>query len=97
MSNNQTPRLAKLAIAPVDARTEPGGRLVFAVAAFDQQGRPMPGANVAWSATGGRVNGAGAYVAGSDPGSFSVTAAAEGVERDRGGTDRGEGRATPTA
>jgi len=77
--DNQTPRLAKLAIAPADARLEPGGRLVFSVMAYDQQGKPMPGVSVAWSATGGQIDGTGTYNAGAEPGGFSVTAAADGI------------------
>jgi hypothetical protein len=46
---------------------------------LDQHGRDIDAGQVAWTATGGAVDGDGVFQAGPDEGSFLLTATARGV------------------
>lgn len=76
----EPPRLTTLAIQPEYVQVKPGMQVGFQVKGADQHGRPIPVAGAAWSATGGAVDGAGRFAAGTEEGEFLVKVAAAGVE-----------------
>lgn len=73
----EPPELARIDVAPAQAEMQVGEERVFAAEGFDQGGYPLAFAPV-WTASGGRVDGAGMYVA-TGPGSFEVWAGADGA------------------
>ncbi|MFO0881272.1 MAG: DUF499 domain-containing protein [Gemmataceae bacterium] len=80
----EPPRLATIVVSPSQATVEPGKKHTFTAKGLDQYGRDIDAGPVAWSATGGAVDGAGVFQAGTDEGSFVVTATAGSV---RGSAD----------
>ncbi|MEW6726648.1 MAG: DUF499 domain-containing protein [Bacillota bacterium] len=82
----EPPRLARMEIRPGRVRLKPGERISFAVACFDQHDQSYPCPPVTWSATGGRIDKKGLYVAETTIGSYYVQAKVDehtaGVEVD---------------
>ena len=78
----EPPRLAKLVILPAHAEVTPGKHTTFLLQSVDQFGRNMPinPGDVVWAATGGTIAGNGVFTAGTDEGTFVITANARGVE-----------------
>ena len=80
----EPPRVAALAIRPAAIQVKPGETVAFTAEAADQYGQPFPVADVEWTASGGSVDRAGRFVAGTDGGYFTVHAVAgarRGVRR----------------
>ena len=73
----EPPELTRIDVAPAQADLQVGETRSFAAEGFDQGGYPLAFAPV-WTASGGRVDGAGTYVA-TGPGSFEVWAGAAGA------------------
>ncbi len=73
----EPPELTRIEVAPAQADLQVGETRVFAAEGFDQGGYPLAFAPV-WTASGGRVEGDGTYVA-MAPGSFEVWAGADGA------------------
>lgn len=83
------PQLARIDVAPAQAEMQVGETRSFTAEGFDQGGYPLAFDPV-WAASGGRVDGAGTYVA-TAPGSFEVWAGADGA------TARGTGTVSASA
>ncbi|MDF0589675.1 DUF499 domain-containing protein [Methanotrichaceae archaeon Mx] len=66
--------LQRVVITPQDVTVSPGSKQAFSVRGFDQNGQEVSLSNVIWEATGGVIAGDGFFEAGTDEGSFSVTA-----------------------
>ena len=73
----ESPALARIDVAPAQAELQVGEARSFAAEGFDQGGYPLAFVPV-WTASGGKVDGAGTYVAAA-PGSFEVWAGADGA------------------
>jgi len=58
---------------------EPGKKQTFMAKGLDQHGRDIDAGQVAWAATGGKIDREGVFQAGQDEGSFLVRATVEGV------------------
>ena len=67
-------KLQRVVITPQDVTVSPGSKQAFSVKGLDQNGQEVSLSNVIWEATGGVIGGDGVFEAGSDEGSFSVTA-----------------------
>lgn len=76
----EPPRLARLKLSPEFVTIKVGEKATFAVSGVDQYGQPFAAGPAAWSATGGAIGAPGEYTAGAEPGAYSVTAKADGVE-----------------
>ncbi|HZU98083.1 MAG TPA: Ig-like domain-containing protein, partial [Planctomycetota bacterium] len=73
-----TPVLTTIAVTPNPASVATGGTQTFTAQGKDQNGNNMS-ATFTWSATGGTITQAGVYTAGSQTGSFTVTATSGSV------------------
>ncbi|MDB5352680.1 MAG: hypothetical protein JWN86_3927 [Planctomycetota bacterium] len=62
----EPPRPARIEIRPSSATVKPGESMTFGATCLDQHGRPLADANLSWSATGGRIDGRGVFVADSE-------------------------------
>jgi len=67
-------RVVAIAVIPPVVSVGPGETQAFTAGDVTAGGDTVPGAVVEWHATGGTITSAGVYTAGSDPGTFSVTA-----------------------
>jgi hypothetical protein len=75
ISINVAQRLTSLQVTPGSLSIETGATQQFSAQQLDQFGRAMSTQTApAWSATGGIINSTGLYTAGTNPGSFVVTA-----------------------
>ena len=72
----EPPELTRIDVAPAQAEMQVGETRSFTAEGFDQGGYPLAFAPV-WTASGGRVDGGGTYVA-TAPGAFEVWAGADG-------------------
>ncbi|MCG8369130.1 MAG: LamG domain-containing protein, partial [Proteobacteria bacterium] len=70
--------LSAIAVSPATVTLAEGATQPFSASGIDQYGEPYP-TSIAWSATGGSIDQAGTYTAGTAPGSFTVTAAGAAV------------------
>ena len=70
------PVLASLVLSPPAVQIQPGKKQAFVVSGLDQYGAVIATGDIAWSASGGTVDGAGVFTAGEDEGNFVVTASA---------------------
>ncbi|MGA7933892.1 MAG: hypothetical protein WCA35_10125, partial [Kovacikia sp.] len=70
----EPPRLATLTLIPQQVQIQPGVKQTFTVQGRDQYGSEIATGPVQWSATGSTIDQNGVLTAGSDPGSFVVTA-----------------------
>jgi hypothetical protein len=71
----EPPRLAGLSISHAEVTIEPGKKHTFTAHGLDQHGRDFDVENIAWTATGGKIDAEGVFQAGRDEGNFIVTAA----------------------
>lgn len=74
-----TPRggsLVAVAVTPPAVSVAPGESQTFTASGVTNGGDTIPGAPVVWSATGGTITPDGVFTAGTEAGTFSVTAAA---------------------
>ena len=71
-------RVVAIAVMPPVVSVGPGGTQEFTAGDVTAGGDTVPGAVVEWHATGGTITSAGVYTAGSDSGTFSVTATSAG-------------------
>lgn len=76
----EPPKPHRIEIKPATIRVKPGEKLSLAVRCFDQHGRDYPCPSVTWSASGGKVDAKGLYVAEATPGYYTVTVTATGLE-----------------
>jgi len=76
----EPPKLSRVDIKPAQTRVKPGDKLAFGVQCFDQHGRGYPCPSAAWSASGGRIDQKGLYVAESTLGYYTVTAGVGNLE-----------------
>jgi hypothetical protein len=74
----EPPKLVQLVVSPSMVQLKPGIKQTFAVKGLDQFGRDMDVVGSKWSATGGQIDKDGVFTAGTDEGSFLVTAEAQG-------------------
>ncbi len=92
----EPPRLLRLTIQPDRATVGFGAKVAFAAQGADQYGAKIAVPNLIWTAVGGAIEAStGMFTAGSAPGEFSVTAAAEGVEATAPVSVQKEGRDQP--
>jgi hypothetical protein len=70
----EPPKLTRLEVKPTNTKVKPGDKLSFGVQCFDQHGRDYPCPSVTWSASGGKVDQKGLYVAEATPGYYTITA-----------------------
>ena len=68
------PAVTSVAVTPADVSLASGGAQLFSASGTDQYGASIP-VNITWSETGGTIDQAGNYTAGTTPGAFTVTAA----------------------
>jgi len=68
------PELTRLEISPKSVVTEPGKKQAYKCRGLDQHGRDIEYNSVNWTATGGTIGKDGVFSAGSDEGSFIITA-----------------------
>jgi DNA-directed RNA polymerase subunit K/omega len=68
------PVLKRLEISPKGVKLEPGESQIFKIIGFDQHGDEIEIRKVAWSATGGKINSNGTFIASSETGYFTVAA-----------------------
>lgn len=68
----EPPRLTQLTLSPPQARVEPGKRVTFQVKGLDQFGRTMAADEITWSATGGKIDANGVFLAADGEGRFIV-------------------------
>jgi len=73
------PKLSSLTVSPSDATVEIGGQTQFSVNGVGENGEDVPVPQVSWQADGGQVDTQGLFTAGSNAGSFTVTAASGGL------------------
>jgi hypothetical protein len=76
----EPPKLSRVELKPANTNVKPGDKLSFGVHCFDQHGRDYPCPPVTWSASGGKVDQKGLYVAESTPGYYTVTVNAGNLE-----------------
>ena len=76
----EPPKLSRIDLKPANTNVKPGDKLSFGVQCFDQHGRDYPCPSVTWSASGGKVDQKGLYVAESTPGYYTVTVNAGNLE-----------------
>jgi hypothetical protein len=76
----EPPRPARLEVKPASTRVKPGEKLALGVQCFDQHGRDYPCPSVNWSASGGKVDEKGLYVAKATPAYYTVTASIGSLE-----------------
>jgi hypothetical protein len=74
----EPPKLVQLLVSPSMLQLKPGIKQTFAVKGLDQFDRDMDVVGSKWSATGGQIDKDGVFTAGTDEGSFLVTAEAQG-------------------
>ena len=72
--------LDHIVLTPPSINLQVGGSLQITAAGFDQGGDPVS-ITPTWSATGGTITSAGVYTAGSQTGSFTVTASDQGISQ----------------
>lgn len=68
------PVLRRLEIYPKQPQIEPNQNLTFSARGFDQQGVLMKPGNIIWSATSGKINSDGKFIAGKSIGQVTITA-----------------------
>lgn len=74
----EPPTLIQLVVSPSMVQLKPGIKQTFAVKGLDQFGRDMDVVGLQWSATGGQIDEECVFTAGTDEGSFLVTAEVQG-------------------
>jgi hypothetical protein len=74
----QPPRLAHIEIKPPTAVLKPGDSVRFSATCTDQHGRPFPGAEVTWTASGGTIDGEGRFSA-DEIGTYRIEARADSL------------------
>ena len=67
-------KLASLAIEPAEASVAPDGRVAFTAKGLDQIDQPVEIGQVDWTAEGGTIDSQGNFKAGSDEGTFKISA-----------------------
>jgi hypothetical protein len=72
----EPPQLKQILVSPEEICIKPGIKQAFKIEGIDQFGREMKAGSVEWTVTGGDIGADGVFTAGSDDGSFSVTATA---------------------
>ena len=91
----EPPKLVQLLVSPSMVQLKPGIKQTFAVKGLDQFGRDMDVVGSKWSATGGQIDTDGVFTAGTDEGSFLVTAEAQGKAGSAGVTVSKESKPPP--
>ena len=76
----EPPKLTRLEVKPANTKVKPGESLTFGIQCFDQHGRDYPCPSAAWSASGGRIDQKGLYVAEPTLGYYTVTATVGNLE-----------------
>jgi len=76
--DSSDPVATTISVTPAKTELQPNEQLRFSATVRDQNGNPMS-ASATWKATGGTITSNGTYAAGSQTGSFSVTASSNGL------------------